>query len=205
MPAYLLYYSSFLNGKGQNFIFSLLFFRLSNMYQFSYLHFDDLFLPVLFQTPVMQLGATPSAAAAVIRATTSSVGSGSTSGGSGINAPPTNVPASLPPVGSRPTNDPLSQISSKLTSSTSLVSSVAAAAASVAAARRSVSPPSSIPLGLDRSTSSAPHSPSPVGSLISKDIVNSQPSGGVPSPTYSQVRSFVKIWQRFRINHDFAF
>ena len=142
----------------------------------------------------MQLGATPSAAAAVIRATTSSVGSGSTSG-SGINAPPINVPASFPPVGSRPTNDPLSQISSNLTSSTSLVSSVAAAAVSAAAARRSVSPPSNIPLGLDMSTSSAPHSPSPVGSLISKDNVNSQPSGGVPSPTYSQVRSFVKLWE----------
>ena len=60
--------------------------------------------------------------------------------------------------------------------------------------RRSVSPPSSvIPMVVDKTaaTSSAPHSPSPVGSSISKENPNSQQSGGVPSPTYSQVISSI--------------
>ena len=60
--------------------------------------------------------------------------------------------------------------------------------------RRSVSPPSSvIPMVVDKTaaTSSAPHSPSPVGSSISKENPHSQQSGGVPSPTYSQVISSI--------------
>ena len=86
---------------------------------------------------------------------------------------------------SRPSNDPLSLISST---------------GPLMSARRSVSPPTSIsggpgsiPTILESSasgpnkTSSAPHSPSPVGSLISKENHQSGGATGVPSPTYSQV------------------
>jgi hypothetical protein len=66
--------------------------------------------------------------------------------------------------------------------------------------RRSVSPPSSvIPMVVDKTaaTSSAPHSPSPVGSSISKENPFSQQSGGVPSPTYSQVISSIYFFMGF--------
>jgi len=150
--------------------------------------------PGLFQTPLVPLSnlSAPSAAAAVIRASTSaSLGGPAGGGGCGINAPPINVPAQIPsgPLGSRPAvtnvNDPLSLISSSSNMQTSTTDRIVTAAM----LRRSVSPPSSvIPMVLDKTaaTSSAPHSPSPVGSSISKENPNSQQSGGVPSPTYSQ-------------------
>lgn len=130
----------------------------------------------LFQAPLVPLSnlSAPSAAAAVIRASSSAA----TPGTLAANSVPANtgLPGSSHP-GSRPSNDPLSLISS----STPLMT-----------ARRSVSPPTSagsLPTLLESSTnktSSAPHSPSPVGSLISKENHTSG-GGGVPSPTYSQV------------------
>ena len=161
----------------------------------------------LFQTPLVPLSnlTAPSAAAAVIRASTSAsvggpVGSGPAGGAAGgINAPPTSVPAQMPPLGSRPAaqgniNDPLSLISSSSNMTTSSNSDRVMSAASL---RRSVSPPSSgPPLCMDKTaTLSAPHSPSPVGSSISKlENSYSQQSGGVPSPTYSQVKFWRKFW-----------
>lgn len=128
----------------------------------------------IFQTPLVPLSnlSAPSAAAAVIRA------SSSVAGPVGITTPPTTAVAGIPPLGSRPSNDPIGP----------MVTST-----SISAARRSVSPPaaSSLGMGMDKSAASAPHSPSPVGSMISKENSNSQ-QGGVPSPTYSQVRKFRK-------------
>ena len=128
----------------------------------------------IFQTPLVPLSnlSAPSAAAAVIRA------SSSVAGPVGITTPPTTAVAGIPPLGSRPSNDPMGP----------MVTST-----SISAARRSVSPPaaSSLGMGMDKSAASAPHSPSPVGSMISKENSNSQ-QGGVPSPTYSQVCKFHK-------------
>merc|ERR1719510_2332640 len=127
--------------------------------------------PAIFNTPLVPLSnlSAPSAAAAVIRASSSVGGPG------GITAPPTNAGASAPPpLCPRPSNnDPLAVTSSPLMS------------ASVSGRNRSVSPPSSAMGIIEKSASSAPHSPSPVGSSISKENNNSQ-QGGMPSPTYSQ-------------------
>ena len=135
----------------------------------------------IFQTPLVPLSnlSAPSAAAAVIRA------SSSVAGPVGITTPPTTAVAGIPPLGSRPSNDPMGP----------MVTST-----SISAARRSVSPPaaSSLGMGMDKSAVSAPHSPSPVGSMISKENSNSQ-QGGVPSPTYSQVREFLN-WYAHKYN-----
>ena len=143
----------------------------------------------LFQAPLVPLSnlSAPSAAAAVIRASSSSSSGASGAGLSALSA--ANQSSQIPPshpsmaANSRPSNDPLSLISST---------------GPLMSARRSVSPPTSISAGsgsiptiLESSgpnkTSSAPHSPSPVGSLISKENHHSGGATGVPSPTYSQV------------------
>ena len=124
----------------------------------------------------------------MIRASSSSSSGASGAGLSALSAanPSSQIPPSHPSMAgnSRPSNDPLSLISST---------------GPLMSARRSVSPPTSIsggpgsiPTILESSggpnkTSSAPHSPSPVGSLISKENHQSGGATGVPSPTYSQV------------------
>ena len=137
-------------------------------------------ITAIFNTPLVPLSnlSAPSAAAAVIRASSTVGGPG------GITAPPTNAggASAPPPLCPRPSNnDPLAVTSSPLMS------------ASVSGRNRSVSPPSSAMGIIEKSASSAPHSPSPVGSLISKENNNSQ-QGGMPSPTYSQVSSLFIVF-----------
>ena len=142
-------------------------------------------ITAIFNTPLVPLSnlSAPSAAAAVIRASSTVGGPG------GITAPPTNAGASAPPpLCPRPSNnDPLAVTSSPLMS------------ASVSGRNRSVSPPSSAMGIIEKSASSAPHSPSPVGSSISKENNNSQ-QGGMPSPTYSQVSFTIYIFLNISFN-----